>query len=135
MTKRVTSVVILEESTAKSAISKEFEMQQVHQAFDCDHRVVTVPACGDASPEPAPVGMAAGWLIAEKSAVEIDARGTDDPSPWQRSPRCLQLGTGQWCSARWATWFPAPGPAIRYAVELGFKVGDSVEIIFLRRDR
>ncbi|WP_182867410.1 hypothetical protein [Stieleria mannarensis] len=110
-------------------------MQHVHRASDREHRVVPAPERGDRSLDSSAVGMAAGWLIAEKTDFKVADRVTGIRSPRQPSPRCLQLATGQWCSPRWATWFPAPGPALRYASDLGLKVGDSVEIIFLKRDR
>ncbi len=74
------------------------------------------------------VGLEAGWLIAKKPDA-ADAK-TDDASP-----RCLQLATGQWCLPIWATWFPSPGPAVIYASDLGYRIGQSVEIIYLQRDR
>ncbi|MCS7471515.1 hypothetical protein NZK35_33115 [Stieleria sp. ICT_E10.1] len=76
----------------------------------------------------AKVGLEAGWLIAKKpDAAEAE---TDDASP-----RCLQLATGQWCLPNWATWFPSPGPAVVYASDRGYRIGQSVEIIYLQRDR
>ncbi|PAY18369.1 hypothetical protein CKO51_16880 [Rhodopirellula sp. SM50] len=78
----------------------------------------------------AAVGLEAGWLIAKKSqAPDTDAETDDAP------PRCLQLATGQWCLPNWATWFPSPGPAVVYASDRGYRIGQSVEIIYLQRDR
>ena len=74
------------------------------------------------------VGLEAGWLIAKKPDA-ADAETID------ASPRCLQLATGQWCLPNWATWFPSPGPAVVYASDRGYRIGQSVEIIYLRRDR
>ncbi|MDV6034815.1 MAG: hypothetical protein F9B45_32940 [Phycisphaera sp. RhM] len=74
------------------------------------------------------VGLEAGWLIAKKS----DAADTESD---EASPRCLQLATGQWCLPNWATWFPSPGPAVLYASDLGYRIGQTVEIIYLQRDR
>ena len=75
------------------------------------------------------VGLQAGWLIAKKPDTGVAGAAGND-----QSPRCLQLATGQWCSSDWATWFPGPGPAIVYASELGYQIGQSVEIIYLKRD-
>ncbi|QDV41832.1 hypothetical protein Enr13x_16750 [Stieleria neptunia] len=74
------------------------------------------------------VGLEAGWLIAKKP----DAA---DAESFDATPRCLQLATGQWCLPNWATWFPSPGPAVVYASDLGYRIGKSVEIIYLQRDR
>ena len=74
------------------------------------------------------VGLEAGWLIAKKPDAAV-AKTAD------ASPRCLQLATGQWCLPNWATWFPSPGPAVIYASDLGYRIGQTVEIIYLQRDR
>lgn len=63
-----------------------------------------------------------GWLI---------QRVTTAPSARIRTsePQFLQIGTGQWCAARYATLFPLRSAAIVYARAYGYRVGESVEIV------
>ena len=67
------------------------------------------------------MGIADGWLIQSVDAAQarIVARGEV----------YLQIGTGQWCSADYATLFPFRSTAIVYAKEFGYVVGHSVRIV------
>jgi hypothetical protein len=45
----------------------------------------------------------------------------------------LQLGTGQWCTAAAATWFPVRTAAAAYAADLVPAVGDQIVIVYRTR--
>jgi hypothetical protein len=65
--------------------------------------------------------LAEGWLI-----------GWSLPATDQRFtlvPRFLQIGTGQWCAAEYATLFPARTTAETYAREFGIPLNKSVRIM------
>ena len=64
---------------------------------------------------------ATGWLIEWKL-----------PAPDQRFtliPRFLQIGTGQWCAAEYATLFPERATAEAYAKEFGIPLRGTVSIV------
>lgn len=63
-----------------------------------------------------------GWLIQRVNSTD-DVRGCRDV------PRFLQIGTGQWCGARYATLFPVRSAALIYAREFGYGVGHTVRIV------
>ncbi len=68
-------------------------------------------------------GLTKGWLI------ELSHRRTD-PGKTEASPRrFLQIGTGQWCGAEYATLFPLRRTAITYAREFGLLVDREVQIV------
>ncbi len=67
-------------------------------------------------------GIREGWLI-ELANHEPKSRIAANP------PQYLQIGTGQWCAANYATLFPLRGTAIVYAKEFGYRVGQSVRIV------
>lgn len=74
------------------------------------------------SPEPGELmGAADGWLIQwfDSARLRIQARQS----------RYLQIGTGQWCPAVYATLFPQRCSAIVYAKEFGLVVGKDVRIV------
>ncbi|MDF1840920.1 MAG: hypothetical protein P1U77_05755 [Rubripirellula sp.] len=75
--------------------------------------------CCDGSP-------AEGWLI-ERIGHPARAKFDDD------SPRFLQIGTGQWCSADYATWFPLQSAAQVYAKEFGYQADRDVRVVWQRR--
>ena len=63
----------------------------------------------------------AGWLIEWKL-----------PAADQRFilvPRFLQIGTGQWCAAEYATLFPERATAEAYADEFGIPLTGAVRIV------
>ncbi len=62
-----------------------------------------------------------GWLI-EWRFPATDRRFT-------LIPRFLQIGTGQWCSAEYATLFPERTIALAYAEELGIPLQGGVRIV------
>ena len=62
-----------------------------------------------------------GWLI-EWSLPATDQRFT-------AVPRFLQIGTGQWCAAEYATLFPERTTAEAYAREFGIPLNGSVSIV------
>ena len=68
-----------------------------------------------------------GWLIARLT----QARSSTD----QRVEVVgyLQLGTGQWCPASAATWFPVQSAAAAYASELVADGKHQIGIVFRRR--
>ena len=70
-------------------------------------------------------GPSAGWVIARADISDRNPSGLR---------QCLQLGTGQWCPANYATWFEARGTAETYAVDYGYHIGSDVVIVFLIRD-
>ncbi|TWU04666.1 hypothetical protein [Stieleria varia] len=63
-------------------------------------------------------GVRAGWLIAQR---------LPDGTP---AGRFLQIATGQWGPPSYATLFPLKRTAMSYAVEFGFSVGHTAEIVF-----
>lgn len=67
------------------------------------------------------MGIADGWLIQSVDAAQARIVA--------RVAVYLQIGTGQWCSADYATLFPLRSAAIVYAKEFGYVVGDSVRIV------
>ncbi len=62
-----------------------------------------------------------GWLI---------ARVTRDHAGGSVGERFLQLGTGQWCTAAAATWFPVRTAAATYAADLVPESGDQIVVVF-----
>ena len=67
-----------------------------------------------------------GWLI-ERIGTDAATRLGCDP------PRYLQLGTGQWCAAEYATLFPLQSTALAYAKEFGYIPGDNVRLAWHRK--
>ena len=73
-------------------------------------------------PEAAEVkGYADGWMIQSIQEKESPLVSVE--------PVHLQIGTGQWCSARYATLFPVRSAALIYAREFGYVVGETVRIV------
>lgn len=66
-----------------------------------------------------------GWLIQCARPSPNVRIGSD-------RPLFLQIGTGQWCSAEYATLFPMRSAAIVYAKAYGYAVGDNVVIVHHR---
>ncbi len=66
-------------------------------------------------------GIAAGWLI---QSVDITASRIV-----AHQAMFLQIGTGQWCSADYATLFPLRSTAVVYAKEFGYVLGHTVRIV------
>lgn len=66
-----------------------------------------------------------GWLVCQAESTE------GDRFPPKRR-RFLQIGTGQWCSAEYATLFPIRSAAIVYAKTFGYTIGDDVTIVHHR---
>lgn len=66
-------------------------------------------------------GIETGWMI--QSLQETGSRALA-PEPVH-----LQIATGQWCSARYATLFPVRSAAVAYAKEFGYVVGETVRIV------
>jgi hypothetical protein len=79
-----------------------------------------------------------GWLIqSTEHAVNKDRR-LKQPSSRVESgtapddldePQFLQIGTGQWCAAKYATLFPIPSAAEVYAKEFGYIVDFHVKVV------
>ncbi|MEM8666947.1 MAG: hypothetical protein AAGG48_05495 [Planctomycetota bacterium] len=67
----------------------------------------------------------AGWLIERMGAA---GRRFDEDLP-----RYLQLGTGQWCGAEFATLFPIRSAALIYAREFGYEPGRNVRLVWHRK--
>lgn len=67
-----------------------------------------------------------GWLI-ERIGTDGESRFGGCP------PRYLQIGTGQWCGARYATLFPLQSAAMIYAKEFGYRVGFDVRVVWYRK--
>lgn len=67
-----------------------------------------------------------GWLI-ERMGNDAESRLGCDP------PRYLQIGTGQWCGAPYATLFPQQSAANAYAKEFGYEVGRNVRLVWHRK--
>ena len=61
-----------------------------------------------------------GWLIERFGAGDSERR-------------FLQIGTGQWCGAPYATLFPLRRTAMIYAAEFGFAIGSTARIIRYRK--
>lgn len=72
-----------------------------------------------------------GWLIqlTEKPIHSRDLRGRDRSIKNCLEPQFLQIATGQWCSAQYATLFPVSSAAEVYAEEFGYVVGYHVELV------
>ena len=66
-------------------------------------------------------GIADGWMIQAIQATK--------PRVLASEPVHLQIGTGQWCTADYATLFPLRSAAIVYAKEFGYEVGVTVRIV------
>lgn len=64
-----------------------------------------------------------GWLI-EGAAAHPEGRKGQAPRR-----RFLQIGTGQWCGAQYATRFPRRSTALAYAREFGLLVEPVVKIV------
>ena len=62
-----------------------------------------------------------GWLIAQ---LHLDG---------SRTGRFLQIATGQWAAARYATYFPEQSNAILYAHENGFVMGQHVSVVPVKK--
>ena len=75
--------------------------------------------CLDGSP-------AEGWLIERIGHPAATQFGRD-------SPRFLQIGTGQWCSAEYATWYPLQSAAQVYAKEFGYETDRDVRVVWHRK--
>jgi hypothetical protein len=67
--------------------------------------------------------ITAGWLIARCGDGESDST----------ERRYLQIGTGQWCGAAYATLFPRRRTAIIYAIEFGYVVGRTAVVVPYQR--
>jgi hypothetical protein len=67
-------------------------------------------------------GIAEGWLI-QRGGHGLPSRISAD------QPMFLQIGTGQWCTANYATLFPLRRTAVIYAKEFGYVVGRTVRIV------
>ncbi|MGI9472344.1 MAG: hypothetical protein ACR2NZ_12455 [Rubripirellula sp.] len=65
--------------------------------------------------------LAEGWMI-ELSRPDRERR-------FASIPRFLQIGTGQWCTAEYATLFPERSTAIVYAQEFGLDLTVAVRIV------
>ena len=81
-------------------------------------------------------GVLEGWLIQSTAGPPSTAarqpRMSSDGSKLGAEtdrPRYLQIGTGQWCGAEYATLFPLYSTAIVYAKEFGYVVGETVRIV------
>lgn len=68
------------------------------------------------------IGLRVGWLIGL-----IDNPKRSDKH--NRPPLFLQIGTGQWCGAEYATVFPLKRTAIIYAREFGLLIDRKVRIV------
>lgn len=64
-----------------------------------------------------------GWLIQRRGQEGADG-----------DRRFLQIGTGQWCGAIYATLFPLRQTAITYAVEFGYEIGKTAQVVRYQRD-
>lgn len=65
--------------------------------------------------------LAEGWMI------ELVRQGRQHR--FASIPRFLQIGTGQWCAAEYATLFPERSTALVYAAEFGLELGGAVRIV------
>ncbi len=63
-----------------------------------------------------------GWLIQKGGTNPRDGRR-------DRERIYLQIGTGQWCTSKYATRFPTKSAATAYAHKFGFSVGQTAEIV------
>ncbi len=66
-----------------------------------------------------------GWLI-QKGIDSLRAHSEHCDQIY------LQIGTGQWCSAMYATRFPTKTAAIAYAQKFGYRVGQTAQIVPFR---
>lgn len=92
-----------------------------------DHSPGGSAGCGRPQPDKPTFGrnaVCSGWLI---------ARVARDHAGGGVSERFLQLGTGQWCTAAAATWFPVRTAAAAYAADLVPAVGDQIVIVYRTR--
>ena len=67
-------------------------------------------------------GLLVGWLI---ESIDSPKRSHKQDRP----PLFLQIGTGQWCGAEYATLFPLKRTAIIYAREFGLLIDRKVRIV------
>lgn len=68
-----------------------------------------------------------GWLIqTSPSSSGVIFRANPKHAS---EPKFLQIATGQWCSAEYATLFPLMSAAETYAKEFGFDIGTDVKIV------
>ncbi|MFK8111332.1 MAG: hypothetical protein AB8B91_03995 [Rubripirellula sp.] len=76
--------------------------------------------------------IVAGWLIQRTTKAVSDVRGPVGKRPEAvitDEPQFLQIGTGQWCSAKYATLFPLASAAEVYAEEFGYVLGYHVKLV------
>jgi hypothetical protein len=66
-----------------------------------------------------------GWLI-QNGSVHRRADFLDSQRIY------LQIGTGQWCTRKYATLFPTKSAAIAYARKFGYTVGQTAQIVRCR---
>lgn len=78
-------------------------------------------------------GILEGWLIQRTGDGQVLRISTDQSGSGRAAafdqPLFLQIGTGQWCGAPYATLFPRHSTAMVYAKEFGYVVGQSVQIV------
>jgi hypothetical protein len=67
--------------------------------------------------------------------IELSDRRCDAEVADDSLRRFLQIGTGQWCGAQYATLFPLRRTAIAYAREFGLLVDGGVQIVEHRSSR
>lgn len=65
--------------------------------------------------------LSEGWMI--------ELKRPDREQRFGSIPRFLQIGTGQWCAAEYATLFPERSTAIVYAKEFGLDLGGPLRIV------
>lgn len=88
------------------------------------HRTQSGSRCPQPSTSwPIAKGLTKGWLI-ERASRGKEGGGTDGSLR-----RYLQIGTGQWCGAEFATLFPLRRTAITYAREFGLLVEQEAQIV------
>lgn len=68
-----------------------------------------------------------GWLIQHTRSSTNQSFHRSQGQ--QSEPQFLQIGTGQWCSAQYATLFPQMSTAVTYAREFGFVIDENVKIV------
>jgi hypothetical protein len=84
---------------------------------------------GDPRTPSVSTGLQRGWLIARLAGGERSAAA----STGEEGVRYLQVGTGQWCPAESATWFPLRSAAAAYAADLCRQGASRVAIVFRQR--